>query len=180
MPFTDGFSGRLLSCRALRVLLEATRQPMSVTYVVKTLAHWSGFFIILKGASASLLRKGKRRRESWIRSGNGSGSPRAGSRTPSLLIVRDFASTRAFCHVRRKSKRVHTPPPPRVLRTIGFLESPFLRRTLRFTRKLLPVSQQTRIIRNEREWLTAIFPPVPRSGNFRFEARRCGQVVHDG
>ena len=83
-----------------------------------------------------------------------------------LSSRRDLISTQAFYHVRRKLKRVSSFPPSRVLNTSKFTESPFLRRTLCFTRKLLPVSQQIRTVRNEREWLTTIFPPVPRFGIF--------------
>ena len=120
-----------------------------------------------------------REARSW--SGSGTGSEvrhprRAESRTSSPLV----ATSLQLKHVRRKLKHVSSLPPPRVLNTSKFSESPFLRHTLCFTRKLLPVSQQTRIIRNEREWLTIIFPLAPRSGIFRFEARRCGQVAHDG
>jgi len=79
----------------------------------------------------------------FSRERNGIGyPPRAHSRTPppSPLVARDLAPTQAFYHVRRKSKRVSSFPSPRVPTLSKFTESPFLRRTLRFTRKLLPVS----------------------------------------
>ena len=78
------------------------------------------------------------------------------------------------------SQRVCSFPPPRVLNTSKSPESPFLCRTLRFTRKLLPVSQQT--VQSERAGtLTNVFPLVSYLDFFlHCEARRCGQVAHDG
>ena len=167
--FTDGFSCRSLFCCALGDLLGPARQSTSVTYVLRTLSHWFGFIIMLKEASASSLGKGgatqpmavERERRGSVRERELDIRDVPAPERP-LLATRDFTSTRAFYHVRRESKRIHTPPPPRVLNTLGFPESPFLRRTLRFTRKLLPVSQQTvQCNRNERERSPPPFPPVP-------------------
>ena len=84
----------------------------------------------------------------------------------------------SFHNVRRKSKRVSSSSLLRVLNTPKFSESPFLRRTLRFTRKLLPVSQQTRMNQNEREWLNlSLLSPT---FFFYRKVRYYGQVAHDG
>lgn len=100
-------------------------------------------------------------------------------RLPSIPHL--LTSTQAFYHVRRKSKRVSSFTPLRVLITSKFLEPPLFRRTLRFTRKPLSVSQQTRMqfgtSGNSSLPHSLFFPALQL---FRGKVRHCGQVARDG
>ena len=130
--------------------------------------------------SENLEEMAERRRDGDSRTErNRKSDVRGTCRLPSIPHL--LTSTQAFYHVRRKSKRVSSFTSLRVPITSEPIEPHLLCSTLRFARKPLSVSQQTRVQFGTSG--NSSLPPLlsfPALQLFRGKVRHCGQVVHDG